>query len=151
MEELNVLIDVSHLSEKSFWDVLGVCNKPIIASHSCIYALCGHPRNLRDNQIRQIARLNGTIGVNIYNKFLADGNKCDIKKIVEHIEYIVSLVGIDYVGIGTDFDGIPKEGKPEGINTVADIYKIFEELEKRGYCQEDIDKIAGLNHLRLLL
>ena len=108
MNEVGMLVDVSHLSEDGFWGVIDNTTSPIIASHSNCYSINPHFRNLTDEQIQAIAENGGYIGVNFYDKFLdSDGEKngSTLDKVIEHIEYIKNLVGIDHVGIGSDFDG----------------------------------------------
>ncbi len=188
MDELGMMIDVSHLGETAFWDVINTSKNPIIASHSCVYNIYPHYRNLKDDQIQAIAKSGGIICVNFYSKFLGGSinesiqkkYRRDIKEIeknygndliefnkkrydyltdnpakggtpidilIDHIDYIVKLVGIDYVGLGSDFDG--------GINTPNEIYDatcypiITKKLVERGYKEEDIRKILGLNFLRV--
>ena len=149
LEKNNIIIDVSHMSKKSFYDTLNNCNGPIIASHSCTNAICQHYRNLDDEQIKQIAKRNGTIGICFYNLFLTKEPKATVKDLVKHIDYIANLVGIDYISIGTDFDGVEKEHQLEDIKSVKDMYKLILELEKQGYSEIDIEKITSKNFLRV--
>ena len=90
MNEIGMIVDVSHISDKGFWDVAEFCKKPFIASHSNVKTLCAHKRNLTDEQIREIIRLNGVIGINFYPVFLSDEGKCEADKVFEHIEYILN-------------------------------------------------------------
>lgn len=144
MDEVGMLIDVSHLSEGAFWDVIKTTKNPIIASHSNCYAIHPHYRNLTDEQIKAIADGGGVIDVNFHNGFLGGST---VDKIVEHIDHIKELVGVDYIGIGSDFDG--------GINPPVDLYdatqypEITRELVERGYTEEEIRKILGLNFIRV--
>ena len=147
----NILVDVSHASEKSFYDVINISNKPIIATHSCVKKLCNHPRNLTDDQIKKIAESGGTIGVCFYNKFLSSNTNATIDDIANHIEYIVELVGINYVSLGTDFEGVEKSELPNGISGVLDLDKVFNNLRNRGFKEEDIEKVAGKNFARVLM
>jgi membrane dipeptidase len=190
MNELGMMIDVSHTGEKTFWDVIKYSTKPIIASHSSVYALCPVYRNLKDDQIKAIAKNGGVIQVNFYSGFI-DSNyvpqlnhflklheteadslrrlkqpeysvldylfaryKTELQSLrpplsllIDHIDYIVKLVGADYVGLGSDFDGI--ESSPQGLDGVEDYPKITEALLKRGYSKKDIYKILGGNFLRV--
>lgn len=192
MNEVGMLVDVSHLSEAGFWDVIENTNSPIIASHSNCYTLNPHFRNLTDEQIKAIAKNGGYIGINFYDKFLdkdADLNRTmnayekysaelnelndkygddlikyneerdkflsdknilggtTIEKVIEHIDYIKNLVGIDYVGIGSDFDG--------GITPPNELYDastyplITKKLVEKGYNEEEIKKVLGGNFLRV--
>ena len=144
MDEVGMLIDVSHLGEGTFWDVIETTTNPIIASHSNCYSLHPHYRNLTDEQIKAIANGGGIIDVNFHNGFLGAAT---VDKVVDHIDYIKELVGVDYVGIGSDFDG--------GINPPVDLYdatqypEITRELVERGYTEEEIRKILGLNFIRV--
>ena len=99
--EMGIVLDVSHLSEKSFWQVVNITNKPVVASHSNVYELCNNSRNLKDEQIKAIAKSGGIIGICYYSEFLNSSRKADVKDIVEHIKYIKNLVGIDYIGFGS--------------------------------------------------
>ena len=147
MNNLGMLVDVSHLSEKGFYDVLEISSKPLAATHSNAWTLCRHPRNLKDNQIKQIAERKGVIGINFYPDFLSTASASSTD-IIRHIEYIASLAGIDVIGFGSDFDGIEKTpediGGPEGFDI------IINKLLKLNYKEEEIAKIANGNYLRLL-
>ncbi len=148
MNKLGMIVDVSHITPPGFWDVIEISEKPIIASHSNAYALCNHPRNLTDLQIKALAEKRGVMGINFYSEFLNPSGKSTLDDIVRHIDYIVELVGPDHVGMGSDFDGI--SSWPEEIYDASRFPLIFEALEKRGYKEEDIRKIAGENFLRVL-
>jgi len=148
MNSLGMIIDVSHISEKGFWDVIELSQKPIIASHSNAKKICKHKRNLTDEQILALKDINGVMGINLYPEFLEDSGKAGIKEIITHIEHIVGLAGIDHIGLGADFDGI--ESVPEGINGIQDIGKIFSELSKLNYSNKQIEKLAGQNFLRVI-
>ena len=192
MNSLGMLVDVSHISDKSFYDVLETSSRPVVATHSCCRALAHHPRNMTDEMIRKLAEAGGVIQVNFYPVFLDDGfaeryaagkwgDKCDeaeepfiknpsspvnrkrwydfldlmyasldrtpYERIVDHIDHIVELVGIDYVGIGSDFDGISVA--PHGMEDVSCISKVFDEMRRRGYSEEEISKVASGNFLRI--
>lgn len=151
LEEKNILIDVSHSSEKTFWDTVKNTSKTIIATHSNVYNLCNHPRNLKDDQIKEIAKRGGIIGICFANKFLnEDSKKANIKDIIKHIDYIINLVGEDFVGLGSDFDGLSKEFKIEEVSNVADVNNIEKALINKGYSKGRIDKIFGYNWIRVL-
>ena len=146
----NILNDISHLSKKGFYDVVNITSKPIVATHSCADKLCKHHRNLSDDQIKQIAKLNGVIGVCFYSKFLTKEIVATADDIINHIEYIANLVGIDYVGLGSDFDGICKEDLPIDLKGVKDIDIIFNKMKSRGFSNEDILKVSSKNFVRIL-
>lgn len=145
MDSKRILADVSHISEKSFVDVIDYTSLPVIASHSNAYTLCDHPRNLKDYQIKEIADTGGVIGVNFSESFLGEGG--GLNKIVEHIKYISSLVGTEFVSIGSDFDGAKT---PNEIKGPEDYFKLRERLEKNGFSNSDLEKIFFNNILRVI-
>lgn len=145
LNDLGIIIDVSHLSEKSFWDVMSVSTKPIVATHSNVYSICNHPRNLKDNQIKAIAKCGGMIGICFYTDFLNSNKRADVKDIVEHIKYIKNLVGIDCIGLGSDFDGMSYEKTASGVEDISKIKNIIEEMEFQCFSCEDIVKIMWKN------
>lgn len=147
MNRLGMLIDVSHISVKGFWDVIETSGSPIAATHSNAYALRQHPRNLNDAQIKAIVENGGCIGVSIYPEFVTDG-ACRTADIVRHIEHIMALGGEDNVGLGSDFDGIDRT--PDDIRGAEDIYRLAEELLRLGYAETAVRKITSGNFLRLL-
>lgn len=148
MNRLGMLVDVSHLSESGFWGVINTTSQPIIASHSNSYKLCSHRRNLKDEQVKAIAENGGLIGVTFVPDFLTvEKQKATIDDVIDHIDYLVRLAGIDFVGLGSDFDGC--EDLPVGLEGADKVYKIGEKLAERGYLADDIDKIMGKNFLRL--
>jgi membrane dipeptidase len=190
MNELGMLIDISHNGEQTFWDVIKLTKKPIIASHSCVWTFCHHRRNLKDDQIKAIAKNGGVIHLNFYAGFLdstyekkaaqliakhkpeidslvAHGTQPDyagimtmekykeetnairppLSLLLDHLDYIVKLVGIDFVGLGSDFDGI--EAGPRELNGVQDFPLITKALLERGYSKKDVRKILGENFLRV--
>lgn len=148
MNSLGMIIDLSHISEKGFWDVIGLTKQPIIASHSNAKKICSHIRNLNDEQIIAIKNNGGVIGINLCPDFLCDSGEAGLKDIIKHIEHIASLVGFDYIGLGADLDGI--DSLPKEINGVEDIYKIANELLKLNYSNEDVEKFLGNNFLRVI-
>ena len=149
LNEKRILVDVSHASEKTFWDTAQISNAPIVASHSCVYNLCEHPRNLKDNQIKQIAKMNGIIGVVYSSGFLNKTEKADIQDIINHIRYIKKLVGIDYVGLGSDFDGLEENHILKRLGGLNDINNLIYELKKE-FNNNEIEKIMGENWLRVI-
>jgi len=148
MNKLGMLIDVSHLSETCFWEVIKRSKSPIVASHSNCYNLCPHLRNLKDEQIKSIAEKGGIIGITFVPDFLTNEKReTTIKDVTEHIDYLVKRVGVDYVGLGSDFDGT--KVLPLGLEGVDKVPNITEELLNRGYKVEEIEKILGENWLRV--
>src|SRR5450759_1617577 len=161
MNRLGMMVDISHISDKSFYDVLKVTKAPVIASHSSCRALCGSPRNLTDDMLLALKENQTRYGD--YNS-LSDSTKklmraeyqdvqkkyeksATVKDVVDHIDHVVQVIGIDYVGIGTDFDG---GGGVDGCRTAAEMKNITVELLRRGYSKADITKIWGANVMRVL-
>lgn len=191
MNEIGMIVDISHVGEQTFWDVINTTTKPVIASHSSVYKLCPNQRNLNDEQIKAIAKNGGVIQVNFYSGFLdysylknkdnflgnhtaeidsltsagmnddqretylfrkyrkqVEPMRAPFSSLIDHIEYIIKLVGVDYVGLGSDFDGI--ESPPQGLDDVSKYPLITKALVEKGYSKEDITKILGGNFLRVL-
>ncbi|TKC10577.1 membrane dipeptidase [Pedobacter polaris] len=190
MNDLGVMVDLSHVGVKTFFDAIAITKKPVLVSHSCVYALNPVPRNLNDEQIKAVGKNGGLISLNFYAGFLdstyndkqkvffakydselkslsakygrsnaidtlialhqvdADATRPSVEVLIEHIDYIVKMIGVDHVSLGADFDGA--EAFPLGINSVADYPKITDALVKRGYKANEITKILGGNFLRVL-
>ena len=146
LDRLGIIIDVSHLNDEGFWDILEHTKNPVIASHSNSRAVCNHPRNMTDEMITALAKNNGVMGMNFAPAFVHP-TEATLEGVVDHIDHIVDLVGPDHVGLGSDYDGIPST--PRGLEDVTKMPDITRELIKRGYLEEDIKKILGGNHLRL--
>ena len=146
MNAVGMMVDVSHVGEKSFWDTVALSTKPIIASHSCCKALRNHPRNLTDEQIRAIARSGGVVQICLYKHFLSDTDVATVADAVRHIKHVVELVGVDYVGIGSDFDG---GGEIAGAISENQLINITKALIKEGFDDDEISKILGGNLLRV--
>src|SRR3989304_3970112 len=146
MDSLGVIIDVSHTGIKTIQDILQVTTNPIIATHSGVRAIKNHTRNLSDSQIIDIKNSGGVIGVVFYPPFLTTGT-ADIDDVIQHIDYIVNLAGIDYVAIGSDFDGI--EVTPVGLEDVSKFPALTLKLLEHRYSQEDVEKILGGNFMRV--
>jgi len=155
MNKMGMIIDVSHLNENGFWDVLEKSKSPVIASHSNCKALCNHHRNLSDEQIVALAENEGVINLNYCAPFIMEGlefgsfndmNKVLLDDWFSHLEHAVNLVGPDHVGLGSDFDicGFPD------LNDITKIPEITRGLVKRGFRDEDILKILGGNNLRVM-
>ncbi|HET9058136.1 MAG TPA: dipeptidase [Chitinophagaceae bacterium] len=190
MNELGIIVDVSHVGEQTFRDISKITTKPIIASHSCVWNLCPHRRNLKDEQIKTIAKSGGVVFLNFYAGFIdstyernrdsfikqhhseieelikqgkqkdyammmvgdrykeeMDAIRPPLEVLLTHLDYIVKLVGVDHVGMGSDFDGI--EAPPKELNGVEDYPLITKALLKRGYTKKQIKKILGGNFLRV--
>lgn len=187
MNRLGMMVDISHVSDKTFYDVIETSRAPVIASHSSARALCDHPRNMTDDMLRAIAKNDGVVMVNFFDGFL-DGRKAGLRKrartveqelrkqfpndsrrveeemqkwqtannpgptplsmLIDHIDHIVKIAGIDHVGLGSDFDG--GISTPEGLQDVSTYPKITFELMKRGYSDQDIKKVLGENLLRVM-
>ena len=192
MNELGMMVDLSHASDETFWDCIRLSEAPVIATHSCCRALCNHRRNLTDEMLQALGETGGYVGINFYPAFLSDrflsdpsdaalfdeGEKVEaafiqdpsdparvrawekmqdkletlwrpgIPEIVDHIDHAVSLAGIDHVGIGSDFDGILVP--PKGLENVSLIGGIFDEMIRRGYDAESVEKVAGRNLLEVM-
>lgn len=149
--DMGILIDVSHLNVPGFWDVIAESSKPIVASHSNARAVCDHERNLTDRQIKELAKNGGLMGINYAVGFLVEGAKSGadvpLSALVDHIDHIVNLVGIDHVALGSDYDGA---GVPDALKDAAHDWAIVEELSRRGYEDDAIAKICRDNWLRVL-
>jgi membrane dipeptidase len=194
MNRLGMMVDVSHLSDKAFWDIVNTSTKPVIATHSACRAIANVPRNLTDDMIVALAKTGGVVNVIFYPEHIEPGysekkKKVDaeiasmvqraseaekggvaqkklardrvrsaeylkrlppvsVTRIADHIDHIVKLVGIDHVGIGSDFDGV--QVVPADLKSVADLPNLTKELLRRGYSESDIDKILGGNMLRVM-
>ena len=194
MNRLGMMIDVSHVSDKTFWDIINTSTRPVIATHSACRAIVDEPRNLTDEMIVALAKTGGVVNVIFYPAFIEPGwnerkklvdqeiaplvqratnaEKGDVahkkmardrvrreefsrrlppvsvSRLVDHIDHIVKLVGIDHVGIGSDFDGI--QATLSDLASVADLPNLTRELVRRGYSESDIDKILGGNMLRVM-
>lgn len=147
MNKLGMIVDVSHMNEETFWGVIEAAEAPVMASHSNVWELYNHARNLKDEQIVALANTGGIVQQNFYAGYLGPSGDRDLKKLVDHIDYVVNLVGIDYVGLGSDFDG---GGMPVDLPNASFYYRITEELVERGYKKSEIEKILGGNSLRVM-
>ncbi len=187
MNHLGMMVDISHVSDRTFYDVIAVTRAPVIASHSSVRALANHSRNLSDDMLRALAKNGGVAMVNFYDGFL-DPRKAELAKharamakelrqqfpsdtkradteaekwlaanspgktplslLVDHIEHVAKVAGIDHVGLGSDFDGVPS--LPEGMEDISKLPNITLELLKRGYTDAEIRKILGENFLRVM-
>jgi len=147
--ELGIMVDVSHLNDAGLEDVLAISNKPIIASHSNARAVFDHRRNLSDGQIRAIAEQGGVIGATFVTHFMnADYRKATLNDLLNHIDHLVQVAGVDHVGIGSDFDGcLP----PPEVDSGEKYPAVTAGLLRRGYAPDDIRKILGENFRRVFL
>lgn len=150
MERLGIIIDVSHLSDAGFYDVLKYTTKPFVASHSNARSVCGVARNMSDDMIKLLAKRNGVMGINFCGDFLkaskTGGERSCIKDMVNHILYIKNLVGIDYVGLGSDFDGISQDLELKDASMMP---MLKDALFEAGLKEEEIEKVFYKNVLRL--
>jgi membrane dipeptidase len=174
LNRLRVLVDVSHISEVGFYDVLDVSEVPVTATHSNARAVCDHPRNLTDDQLTALAQNGGIVSLNFYRDYLSkDGAKASLEVLLDHIDHIASLIGIQHLGLGPDFMDAPPEivapilkyvdptGEqgltiekyltgPMGIEDNSKFGNVARGMERRGYKAEEIDGVMGGNFLRLL-
>ena len=154
MNRRGMIVDISHLNETGFWDVMEITKDPVLATHSNCKALCSHHRNLTDDQIKALAETGGGINLSFCGGFIKDGVGFDpeaVKKVtiedwLDHLDHAVELVGADHVGIGSDLDG--GCGFP-GLDDVTHFPSLTEGMVSRGYSDQDIEKILGANDLRV--
>lgn len=140
MNRLKMMVDVSHLNEPGFWDAMQLSELPIMASHSNAKKICGHRRNLNDEQILALRDAGGFIGINYLDAFLTDGDHATIEDVVRHVDHFASLGALGILGLGSDFDGIDKG--PDGVEGPQDVPKILEALLKAGYSEQQVKGIA---------
>lgn len=146
MNRVGMMIDLSHASEKTFYDVLECSNVPVICSHSSSRLLCDHPRNLTDNQMRALAAKGGVAQVCLYSGFLKKGGGATVDDAVKHIVHMVDVMGIDSVGIGSDFDG---GGGLPGLEDASRFNSLTRRLMREGFSDDDLSKIWGRNFIRV--
>lgn len=144
MQELGIVVDVSHLSVKSFWDVLDATRGPLMATHSNAAGLTPHVRNLSDEQLRALAKRGGVVGVNFYPPFTGGPT---INHVLAHVDYLVKVMGVDHVALGSDFDGFSQT--VAGLEDVSKLPNLSAGLLARGYSRDDVKKILGGNALRV--
>jgi membrane dipeptidase len=194
MNRMGMMVDISHVADKTFYDAIAVSRAPVIASHSSARALTNHPRNMTDDMLRAVAKNGGVVQVNFFNAFVDDNYlqqseaqkpereaavaaaieklkasgktvtyldydqqerewaakipRPPIKSLIDHIDHIAKVAGVDHVGLGSDFDGV-SGATPQGIDSAADLPKITQALLDRGYSEADIHKMLGGNLLRV--
>ena len=149
MNKINMIIDVSHLSQKSFYDVINKTKKPVIASHSNAKTVCNNVRNLNDDQIKKIANIGGMIGINFYSNFVAENPmNANISMLAKHIQHIENIAGINCIGIGSDFDGMNAPVIELENNSKLDL--LINELSNLNYSDDKIEKIIGMNYIKFL-
>lgn len=148
MNRLGMVIDCSHLGDKGFYDVIKYSSKPIVCSHSCSRSVCNHVRNMTDDMLYKLKENDGVVGINYCHAFIKeDESIASVEDVVKHIVYIRDLIGIDYIGLGSDFDGIGNENIE--LKDASMMGKLIDELKKQGFSEEDIDKICFKNVLRV--
>lgn len=147
MNRVGMMVDLSHAADSSFYDTLKISTKPIICSHSSARALCGHPRNLTDEQMKALAQSGGVAQVTIYTHFLREDGNATVLDIVNHLNYMVKVMGIQHVGIGTDFDG---GGGVPGCNNASELINFTRRLLAERYSEEDLRLLWGENFLRVM-
>lgn len=147
MNRLGILVDLSHASEKSFYDALELSKVPIVCSHSSARALCDHPRNLTDDQMRALAKADGVAQTTVYQGFLRKDGQATIIDAVEHLCHAAKIMGVEHVGLGTDFDG---DGGVPGLADASEIINFTRHLLRRQFSEQDIRLIMGGNFLRLI-
>lgn len=149
--ELRVLVDLSHLNEKGFWDVAKISDAPLVATHSNAHALCASPRNLTNKQLDAIKETNGMVGINFHIGFLREDGRFDqetsLTEIVRHLAYIADRIGIDHVGFGSDFDGATM---PHDLVDAAGLPKLIAALREAGFDDAALKKITHQNWVRVL-
>ena len=148
MQELGIAVDLSHASEKTFWDAVEIASRPIIAGHSNSKTICENPRNLTDAQFKALVELKGVAGINLYPEFLTARHTATIDDVVTHIDHFMELGGEKAVCLGGDLDGISET--PAGIAGIQDYDKIFDALLKRGYSENTVRDIFYNNLLEAM-
>ena len=147
MNRLGVLVDMSHAGEESFYQALEISSMPIVCSHSSARALCDHQRNLTDDQMRALAQKGGVAQTTIYHGFLRQDGEATINDVIAHLEHAIEVMGIDHVGLGTDFDG---DGGVKGLANSSELINFTRRLLARRFSEQDIQKIWGGNFLRVM-
>ena len=147
MNRNGVMVDLSHAAETSFYDVLEASKSPVVCSHSNCRALCDHPRNLTDDQLRALARHGGVVQITLYPGFLKRQGEASVLDVLAHLEHVVALVGIDHVGLGTDFDG---DGGVRGMKNASELMNFTIQMLQKRFSEDDMQKIWGGNWMRVM-
>ena len=147
MNRVGMMVDLSHAAESTFWQVLELSKKPVVCSHSSCRALCDHPRNLTDEQLRALAEKGGVVQVTMYSGFLCKEGEAALDDFMAHLCHAIEVAGIEHVGIGTDFDG---DGAVIGCSSAAQLRNVTRELLRRGFGECDIEKLWGGNWMRVM-
>lgn len=147
MNRQGIMVDLSHASEKSFYDALDISGQPIVCSHSSSRALCDHPRNLTDDQMRALAKAGGVAQTTLYHGFLRSDGEATVLDVIAHLDHSIRIMGIEHVGIGTDFDG---DGGVRGFNDASEVINFTRMLLAKRYNEADIQRIWGGNFMRLM-
>lgn len=147
MNRLGMIIDVSHMSNRGFYDVAELSSKPFVASHSNSGTVRNHPRNLTDDMIKILANKGGIMGINFAKEFLGSGDLSKVDDILSHIKHIKNVAGIDVLAMGSDFDGISPKLE---INNIGEIYKLIDALKSNGFSEDEIEKIMYKSALRVI-
>lgn len=189
MNRIGMMVDVSHVSDKTFYDVIEATRAPVIASHSSARALANHPRNMTDDMLKAVGKNGGVVMINFYDGFIDprksvtakmtrdietrfkeqfpndpkrveqelerwraanSPGKTPLSMLIDHFDHVAKIAGIDHVGIGSDFDGVPFTGLPEGMEDISKLPNLTYELLKRGYSEGDVRKVLGENLLRVM-
>ncbi len=150
MNELGMIVDVSHLSDGGFWDCIRYSRRPIAASHSNARSLCRHPRNLSDEMLRALGENGGAAGLNFYSAFLRGKSGASPEDIAEHAVWMIGKGGEDTAALGTDFDGFNPAALPAGVQGVQDMEKVWDAMRKKGITPRQLDKIAYGNVMRVI-
>lgn len=145
-EELGIIPDASHLSDGGFYDLVDICKKPFMATHSNARSVTYHPRNLTDDMIKKLANKGGVMGINFASAFLGESRVSTIEEIITHIKHIKNVGGIDVIGLGSDFDGIENQVE---IKDSSEFPKLYEALKKAGFSENEVEKIFYKNVLRV--
>lgn len=148
MNDLGMLVDVSHMSDGGFWDVIHTSKKPVVASHSCARSLCNHPRNLTDEMLRALGEKGGLAALNFYPAFIREDQKASKEDLAAHIKHMINVAGMDAVAIGTDFDGF--EGGELEIDKTGKMSLLYHTLKKEGFTEEQLEKIWFGNVMRVI-
>jgi len=150
LKEHKIIVDFAHMSKKTFLEVADILDGPIFVSHAGAHTVCPNDRNCDDEQLKLIAETGGVIGVFLAANFVSKEDRVEVGHLVDHIDHIKKTIGIDHVALGTDFGGLTGDKFVEGLTCVDDLHKLWDELEKRGYSEEEMEKIAYKNAVRVL-